>query len=95
MSDASRTAYLFQCEGEDLFAVSFDATGRQHSSLALHIRLDVVRDVRAWTAQSCPSASVVSRDRIAMSLARCSPSKLLGRSLSSDRRLPCAPHLSA
>jgi len=27
MSDTSRTAYLFQCEGEDLFAVSFDASG--------------------------------------------------------------------
>ena len=27
MSDTSRTAYLFQCEGEDLYAVSHDSTG--------------------------------------------------------------------
>lgn len=28
MPDSSRTAYLFQCVGEDLYAVSYDATGR-------------------------------------------------------------------
>jgi hypothetical protein len=28
MSDMSHTAYLFQCEGEDLYAVSLDVTGR-------------------------------------------------------------------
>jgi len=28
MHDTSRTAYLFQCEGEDLYAVSHDITGR-------------------------------------------------------------------
>jgi len=28
MPDTSRTAYLFQCEGEDLYAVSHDVTGR-------------------------------------------------------------------
>ena len=27
MADASVTAYLFQCEGEDLYAVSHDITG--------------------------------------------------------------------
>jgi hypothetical protein len=27
MLEASRTAYLFQCEGEDLYAVSHDITG--------------------------------------------------------------------
>ena len=27
MSDATRTAYLFQCQGEDLYAVSYDITG--------------------------------------------------------------------
>jgi hypothetical protein len=27
MSDAARTAYLFQCECEDLYAVSLDITG--------------------------------------------------------------------
>jgi hypothetical protein len=27
MPDTSRTAYLFQCEGEDLYAVSHDITG--------------------------------------------------------------------
>jgi hypothetical protein len=28
MHDTSRTAYLFQCNGEDLYAVSHDITGR-------------------------------------------------------------------
>lgn len=28
MHDTSRTAYLFQCEDEDLYAVSHDSTGR-------------------------------------------------------------------
>ena len=27
MSHAGRTAYLFQCQGEDLYAVSYDITG--------------------------------------------------------------------
>jgi hypothetical protein len=27
MPDTSRTAYLFQCKGEDLYAVSHDITG--------------------------------------------------------------------
>jgi hypothetical protein len=27
MADAAVTAYLFQCEGEDLYAVSHDSTG--------------------------------------------------------------------
>lgn len=27
MHDAARTAYLFQCRGEDLYAVSHDASG--------------------------------------------------------------------
>ena len=27
MLETSRTAYLFQCEGEDLYAVSHDSTG--------------------------------------------------------------------
>ena len=28
MSETTRTAYLFQCAGEDLYAVSHDVTGR-------------------------------------------------------------------
>jgi hypothetical protein len=47
MADAAVTAYLFQCEGEDLYAVSHEYHGQQHPPLSLHAGLAPVRGIPA------------------------------------------------
>ena len=55
MPDTARTAYLFQCKNEDLYAVSHDHRG-QHSPLAVHARLAILREISTRARQAGASA---------------------------------------
>ena len=50
MLETSRTAYLFQCEGEDLYAVSHDITGANIPRSPCTLGWRLCRDLRARPA---------------------------------------------